>query len=139
MASTSATRRRSSSCALTDAECVERSSVSLLIANPPTPALCSPARRSVHDRRRVGKRRSYNGRRFGPLAQLAEQGTLNPKVGGSIPPRPIFDGTAGAVHPLAPLRFAARGKASRVPLTYRTCDVSRARPGRARRQQEARG
>ena len=24
----------------------------------------------------------------GPLAQLAEQGTLNPKVGGSIPPRP---------------------------------------------------
>ena len=25
----------------------------------------------------------------GPLAQLAEQGTLNPKVGGSIPPRPI--------------------------------------------------
>src|SRR6266851_8100649 len=89
MASTSATRRRSSSCALTDAECVERSSVSLLIAHPPTPALRSPARRSVHDRRRVGKRRSYNGRRFGPLAQLVEQGTLNPKVGGSIPPRPI--------------------------------------------------
>jgi hypothetical protein len=25
----------------------------------------------------------------GPLAQLVEQGTLNPKVGGSIPPRPI--------------------------------------------------
>jgi hypothetical protein len=29
------------------------------------------------------------GRPLGPLAQLAEQGTLNPKVGGSIPPRPI--------------------------------------------------
>ena len=27
-------------------------------------------------------------RRPGPLAQLVEQGTLNPKVGGSIPPRP---------------------------------------------------
>ena len=25
---------------------------------------------------------------IGPLAQLVEQGTLNPKVGGSIPPRP---------------------------------------------------
>ncbi len=28
-------------------------------------------------------------RRFGPLAQLVEQGTLNPKVVGSIPTRPI--------------------------------------------------
>src|SRR3954454_667614 len=27
----------------------------------------------------------------GPLAQLAEQGTLNPKVGGSIPPRPTLE------------------------------------------------
>ncbi len=26
---------------------------------------------------------------YGPLAQLAEQGTLNAKVGGSTPPRPI--------------------------------------------------
>src|SRR4029453_1940640 len=33
--------------------------------------------------------RGYNGRRFGPLAQLVEQGTLNPKVVGSIPTRPI--------------------------------------------------
>ncbi len=27
---------------------------------------------------------------LGPLAQLVEQGTLNPKVVGSIPTRPIF-------------------------------------------------
>ncbi len=31
-------------------------------------------------------------RRFGPLAQLVEQGTLNPKVEGSIPSRPISHG-----------------------------------------------
>src|SRR5437588_6895096 len=31
----------------------------------------------------------YTSPTFGPLAQLVEQGTLNPKVGGSIPPRPI--------------------------------------------------
>ena len=37
---------------------------------------------------RLGKARSYNGRRCGPLAQLVEQGTLNPKVEGSIPSRP---------------------------------------------------
>jgi PAS domain S-box-containing protein len=33
--------------------------------------------------------RGYTTRRFGPLAQLVEQGTLNPKVEGSIPSRPI--------------------------------------------------
>ena len=33
--------------------------------------------------------RGYNGRRSGPLAQLVEQGTLNPKVEGSNPSRPI--------------------------------------------------
>ena len=44
---------------------------------------------SVPDHMRLGKRRSYNGRRSGPLAQLVEQGTLNPKVEGSIPSRPI--------------------------------------------------
>ena len=32
--------------------------------------------------------RGYTARRFGPLAQLVEQGTLNPKVAGSIPARP---------------------------------------------------
>ena len=31
---------------------------------------------------------------FGPLAQLAEQGTFNPKVVGSIPTRPIMEMTA---------------------------------------------
>jgi hypothetical protein len=36
--------------------------------------------------------RRYNGRRPGPLAQLVEQGTLNPKVAGSIPARPIENG-----------------------------------------------
>ena len=44
----------------------------------------------------------YNGRRFGPLAQLAEQGTLNPKVGGSIPPRP----TPHLVHRAPAARWA---------------------------------
>jgi hypothetical protein len=38
----------------------------------------------------------------GPVAQLVEQGTFNPKVAGSIPARPIF--------PRAPLR--GRGAAS---------------------------
>ncbi len=33
--------------------------------------------------------RRYDRPSLGPLAQLVEQGTLNPKVGGSIPPRPI--------------------------------------------------
>src|SRR3954453_23748126 len=33
--------------------------------------------------------RGYTTHRFGPLAQLVEQGTLNPKVAGSIPARPI--------------------------------------------------
>src|SRR5205823_4930270 len=33
--------------------------------------------------------------RPGPLAQLAEQGTLNPKVEGSIPSRPISGGPRG--------------------------------------------
>ena len=32
---------------------------------------------------------------LGPLAQLAEQGTLNPKVGGSIPPRPTSKSEKG--------------------------------------------
>ena len=35
--------------------------------------------------------RGYTTRRFGPLAQLVEQGTLNPKVEGSIPSRPTPD------------------------------------------------
>src|SRR3954467_9909231 len=40
--------------------------------------------------------RGFTGRSLGPLAQLAEQGTLNPKVGGSIPPRPICLSSADA-------------------------------------------
>src|SRR5918996_1104310 len=32
----------------------------------------------------------YTAIRLGPLAQLVEQGTLNPKVAGSIPARPTF-------------------------------------------------
>ena len=35
----------------------------------------------------------YNVRAFGPLAQLVEQGTLNPKVIGSIPIRPTINTT----------------------------------------------
>ncbi len=39
------------------------------------------------------------GRTKGPVAQLVEQGTFNPKVGGSIPPRPTLDDsrTSGAL------------------------------------------
>ena len=32
---------------------------------------------------------AYTGLRRGPVAQLVEQGTFNPKVAGSIPARPI--------------------------------------------------
>ena len=39
---------------------------------------------------------TMRGVSFGPLAQLVEQGTLNPKVGGSIPPRPIVRDRAAA-------------------------------------------
>ena len=35
--------------------------------------------------------------RLGPLAQLVEQGTLNPKVAGSIPARPTFSDVAQPV------------------------------------------
>ena len=42
-------------------------------------------------------RRGYTTRRLGPLAQLVEQGTLNPKVEGSIPSRPIENGVSFAV------------------------------------------
>src|SRR5438045_9196974 len=38
--------------------------------------------------------RGYTTQRLGPLAQLVEQGTLNPKVVGSIPTRPIREGPA---------------------------------------------
>src|SRR6185312_16848975 len=38
----------------------------------------------------------HSGR--GPLAQLVEQGTFNPKVAGSIPARPIGLSRPGALH-----------------------------------------
>src|SRR5438128_4972489 len=38
------------------------------------------------------RRRLHFARFFGPLAQLVEQGTLNPKVEGSNPSRPIVRG-----------------------------------------------
>src|SRR3954467_3929189 len=47
----------------------------------------------------------------GPLAQLAEQGTLNPKVGGSIPPRP----TGEAPRLAGLLGFWVSGGGGRVP------------------------
>src|SRR5438132_13084239 len=37
------------------------------------------------------RRRLHFGRFFGPLAQLVEQGTLNPKVEGSNPSRPMSE------------------------------------------------
>jgi hypothetical protein len=67
---------------------VARRSVPLLVGLPPSPVLA--ARRSLHDPAAEGQqsRRGYNDRPRGPLAQLVEQGTLNPKVAGSIPARP---------------------------------------------------
>src|SRR3954453_9806207 len=38
---------------------------------------------------RAARFQGYTTHRLGPLAQLVEQGTLNPKVAGSIPARPI--------------------------------------------------
>src|SRR5207249_4634762 len=40
-------------------------------------------------------KRGYTSGRHRPLAQLVEQGTLNPKVAGSIPARPISRGRLG--------------------------------------------
>ena len=44
-------------------------------------------------------------RRRGPLAQLVEQGTFNPKVAGSIPSRPTIY-PAGCAQPSGSLRWA---------------------------------
>jgi hypothetical protein len=55
--------------------------------------------------------------RSGPLAQLVEQGTLNPKVAGSIPARPIADSIRAVAAPGghdAPVR-GCTAHASRVP------------------------
>ena len=52
-------------------------------STPPRPRP-APPRTAEHHPRTAGKITLV-----GPLAQLVEQGTLNPKVGGSIPPRPI--------------------------------------------------
>src|SRR5436189_3449553 len=41
--------------------------------------------------------RGYTTQRLGPLAQLVEQGTLNPKVVGSIPTRPNGEAVRPAV------------------------------------------
>src|SRR5881227_3226035 len=41
---------------------------------------------------RAARFQGYTTHRLGPLAQLVEQGTLNPKVAGSIPARPISAG-----------------------------------------------
>src|SRR5918911_3328393 len=41
------------------------------------------------------ERRLHFAAALGPLAQLVEQGTLNPKVAGSIPARPIAKRSSG--------------------------------------------
>jgi hypothetical protein len=43
----------------------------------------------------------YNGPLSGPLAQLVEQGTLNPKVEGSNPSRPTMESPANRGFPLS--------------------------------------
>src|SRR6185369_2329091 len=68
--------------------CRERFGAAARGVCPPKAALfSSQSARSVDERPGLG--RGYNGPPFGPLAQLVEQGTLNPKVAGSIPARPI--------------------------------------------------
>src|SRR5688500_15791221 len=64
--------------------------------------------------------RGYTNQPLGPLAQLVEQGTLNPKVEGSIPSRPTFWLQAG--HGRSPR--PAPGPELRGPVQ----DVSTARP-----------
>ena len=46
---------------------------------------------------------------LGPLAQLVEQGTLNPKVAGSIPARPMKKGLLCGAFSSALLPVAPRG------------------------------
>jgi hypothetical protein len=60
----------------------------------------------------IGRKATYTARwlhyapALGPLAQLVEQGTLNPKVAGSIPARPIYDHDVGEVLSEETLRAA---------------------------------
>jgi hypothetical protein len=49
------------------------------------------------------KHRRYTWLPLGPLAQLVEQGTLNPKVAGSIPARPIILRGTGSLAEVAEL------------------------------------
>src|SRR6266576_2427796 len=59
-------------------------------------------------RRRIAAKPVYTGRR-GPVAQLVEQGTFNPKVTGSIPVRPIDEHPANkAMSKLRPSRVGGR-------------------------------
>src|SRR5204863_8266987 len=62
-----------------------------LLAPPPGPRVgrAFPATRRKPQREIGTRRRLHSTPGNGPLAQLVEQGTLNPKVGGSNPPRPI--------------------------------------------------
>ena len=53
---------------------------------------------------------------FGPLAQLVEQGTFNPKVGGSSPPGPTTRcATTLGRRPMAGLRFLVPTIGVRIP------------------------
>src|SRR5512134_4029777 len=89
------------------------------IHSPPQQRLPETATDSAHvaciERRRVRRRSQYDCEKptrrrplrppalpcwFGPLAQLVEQGTFNPKVAGSIPARPIRPVGAARSSPL---------------------------------------
>ena len=54
------------------------------------PAIAGSSRVRMRARLAPSRRFARMGERFGPLAQLVEQGTLNPKVTGSIPVRPTI-------------------------------------------------
>ena len=74
--------------ALTLVPKASRTTLKPQIAGGQDHAAASRSLLSAPRRARVAADRGLRSRLPGPLAQLAEQGTLNPKVGGSIPPRP---------------------------------------------------
>src|SRR6266849_5233151 len=57
---------------------------------------------------RIAANRVYTDR-AGPVAQLVEQGTFNPKVAGSIPARPISEDPARRSLPFSSLRTDTLG------------------------------
>src|SRR5687768_13699104 len=59
--------------------------------------------------------RGYTNQPLGPLAQLVEQGTLNPKVEGSIPSRPTSCCKRARAKPAPARRQELRGHVQDMP------------------------